>query len=118
MELAWKSMLAALAAAVLVAASAAAATVDTSAWYVLVNRNSGKAMDIFDFATTAARASPMDAQRPEPSAMAVRRLGRGLLPAESRHSGKVLDDPQRSTAEMPDRPWTDLNGDQPAVPAR
>ena len=31
--------------------TASAATVDTSAWYVLVNRNSGKALDVYNFAT-------------------------------------------------------------------
>ncbi|WP_204029303.1 RICIN domain-containing protein, partial [Micromonospora andamanensis] len=30
---------------------AAAATVDTNAWYVLVNRNSGKALDVYNQAT-------------------------------------------------------------------
>ena len=30
---------------------AAAATVDTSAWYVLLNRNSGKALDVYNLAT-------------------------------------------------------------------
>ncbi|RIW41163.1 alpha-L-arabinofuranosidase, partial [Micromonospora endophytica] len=29
---------------------AAAATVDTNAWYVLVNRNSGKALDVYNLA--------------------------------------------------------------------
>jgi hypothetical protein len=32
--------------------TAAAATVDTNAWYVLVNRHSGKALDLYNFATT------------------------------------------------------------------
>ncbi|WP_221761446.1 RICIN domain-containing protein, partial [Amycolatopsis balhimycina] len=31
--------------------SALAATVDTAAWYVLVNRNSGKALDVYNFST-------------------------------------------------------------------
>jgi hypothetical protein len=30
---------------------ASAATVDTTAWYVLVNRNSGKALDVYNFST-------------------------------------------------------------------
>ena len=33
------------------AAPVSAATVDTSAWYVLVNRNSGKALDVYNLAT-------------------------------------------------------------------
>ncbi|MGP4115524.1 RICIN domain-containing protein, partial [Streptomyces sp. 4N509B] len=37
--------------AMLGATPAAAATVDTSAWYVLVNRNSGKALDVYNLAT-------------------------------------------------------------------
>ncbi|MGW5162665.1 RICIN domain-containing protein, partial [Nonomuraea wenchangensis] len=28
-----------------------AATVDTNAWYVLVNRNSGKALDVYNLST-------------------------------------------------------------------
>ena len=47
----WKSALLAIAAAAISATSASAATVDTSAWYVLVNRNSGKAADVYNFAT-------------------------------------------------------------------
>ncbi|RIW44044.1 glycosyl hydrolase, partial [Micromonospora endophytica] len=55
----WASGLAALAAATLAAGGlavvtatpAAAATVDTNAWYVLVNRNSGKALDVYNLAT-------------------------------------------------------------------
>ena len=38
--------------AVVTAPSASAATVDTNAWYVLVNRNSGKALDVYNLATT------------------------------------------------------------------
>ncbi|MFB9595536.1 RICIN domain-containing protein, partial [Saccharothrix longispora] len=34
------------------AAPASAATVDTTAWYVLVNRNSGKALDVYNLATS------------------------------------------------------------------
>jgi hypothetical protein len=52
--------LTALAVAVLAASAALfgipqahAATVDTAAWYVLVNRNSGKAMDVYNLATHA-----------------------------------------------------------------
>lgn len=55
----WRSGLAAAAAAVMAAstlvavnaAPATAATVDTNAWYVLVNRNSGKALDLYGSAT-------------------------------------------------------------------
>ncbi|WP_146926457.1 RICIN domain-containing protein, partial [Cellulomonas xylanilytica] len=42
----------ALVGAVLIPASpAAAATVDTTAWYVLVNRTSGKALDVYNLST-------------------------------------------------------------------
>ena len=34
------------------AGPASAATVDTTAWYVLVNRTSGKALDVYNQATT------------------------------------------------------------------
>ncbi|WP_211267390.1 RICIN domain-containing protein, partial [Nonomuraea candida] len=45
--------MAALLASLLVAVQPAAhaATVDTNAWYVLVNRNSGKALDVYNLAT-------------------------------------------------------------------
>ncbi|WP_189241086.1 RICIN domain-containing protein, partial [Planomonospora parontospora] len=44
--------MAALLASLFVAAQPAnAATVDTDAWYVLVNRNSGKALDVYNLAT-------------------------------------------------------------------
>ncbi|SDJ24649.1 hypothetical protein SAMN05421869_109282, partial [Nonomuraea jiangxiensis] len=43
---------AALLASLFVAAQpAGAATVDTNAWYVLINRNSGKALDVYNLAT-------------------------------------------------------------------
>ncbi|WP_260479354.1 family 43 glycosylhydrolase [Kibdelosporangium aridum] len=55
----WRSRLASIMATVLVSGVAAtlgatpstAATVDTSAWYVLANRNSGKALDVYNVAT-------------------------------------------------------------------
>ncbi|MET0494605.1 MAG: RICIN domain-containing protein, partial [Actinoplanes sp.] len=45
-------MLAAGLIAVVNAPAASAATIDTSASYVLVNRNSGKALDVYNLATT------------------------------------------------------------------
>ncbi|MFV2085795.1 RICIN domain-containing protein, partial [Micromonospora sp. LOL_021] len=39
------------AAVALTTTAASAATVDTSAWYVLLNRNSGKALDVYNLAT-------------------------------------------------------------------
>ncbi|MFS1305267.1 RICIN domain-containing protein, partial [Streptosporangium longisporum] len=35
----------------LATSSATAATVDTNAWYVLVNRTSGKALDVYNLST-------------------------------------------------------------------
>ena len=40
-----------------VSSPAAAATVDTNAWYVLINRNSGKALDVYNLATNDGRGS-------------------------------------------------------------
>ncbi|MET8335259.1 RICIN domain-containing protein, partial [Streptosporangium canum] len=40
-----------LTSALLATPSATAATVDTNAWYVLVNRTSGKALDVYNLAT-------------------------------------------------------------------
>ncbi|MEU4370815.1 RICIN domain-containing protein, partial [Micromonospora chersina] len=45
------TLLASVAAAAVTATEAAAATVDTSAWYVLLNRNSGKALDVYGAST-------------------------------------------------------------------
>ncbi|MFS1303450.1 alpha-L-arabinofuranosidase, partial [Streptosporangium longisporum] len=47
-------MVAALMGAVMLVANvntASAATVDTNAWYVLVNRTSGKALDVYNLST-------------------------------------------------------------------
>jgi len=111
-HLEWKSVLAALAAAVLVAASAAAATVDTSAWYVLVNRNSGKAVDVFNLATNdGARIAQWTRNDQNQQQWQFVDSGGGYYRLRSRHSGKVLDDYQWSTAENAQIvQWTDLNG--------
>ena len=47
----WQPPLIALLAVMLTAITASAATVDTAAWYLLVNRNSGKAVDVYNLAT-------------------------------------------------------------------
>ena len=63
--------------------AANAATVDTNAWYVLVNRNSGKALDVYNFATTdGARITQWTRNDGDQPAVAVRRLRRRLLPAQ------------------------------------
>ena len=59
------------------------APVDTSAWYVLVNRNSGKALDVYGLSTAdGARISQWTRNNGDQPAVAVRRLRRRLLPAE------------------------------------
>jgi GH43 family beta-xylosidase len=73
---------------------AAAATVDTSAYYVLVNRNSGKAMDVYNLATTDG-AAINQFTRNDGNWQQWRFLdsGGGWYRVQSRHSGKVLDLP-------------------------
>src|SRR5688572_12223236 len=108
----WKLALAGLAAAVISATSASAATVDTSAWYVLVNRNSGKAVDVYNFATNdGARIAQWTRGDGNNQQWQFVDSGGGYYRLRSRHSGKVLDDYQWSTAENAQVvQWTDLNG--------
>jgi len=107
-----RSSLPALAAALLAAGSAAAATVDTAAWYVLVNRNSGKAVDVFNLATNdGARIAQWTRNDQNNQQWQFVDSGGGFYRLRSRHSGKVLDDFQWSTAENAQIvQWTDLNG--------
>src|SRR3954447_4766488 len=95
-----------------VASSANAATVDTSAWYVLVNRNSGKAVDVFNLATNdGARIAQWTRNDQNQQQWQFVDSGGGFYRLRSRHSGKVLDDYQWSTAENAQVvQWTDLNG--------
>ena len=108
----WKSALVALAAAAISATSASAATVDTSAWYVLVNRNSGKAVDVYNFATNdGARIAQWTRGDGNNQQWQFVDSGGGYYRLRSRHSGKVLDDYQWSTADNAQIvQWTDLNG--------
>ena len=108
----WHSTLAVLAAAILTAGAAAAATVDTSAWYVLVNRNSGQAVDVFNLATNdGARIAQWTRNDQNNQQWQFVDSGGGYFRLRSRHSGKVLDDFQWSTAENAQIvQWTDLNG--------
>lgn len=94
------------------ATSVSAATVDTSAWYVLVNRNSGKAMDVFNLATNnGARIAQWTRGDGNWQQWQFVDSGGGYYRLRSRHSGKVLDDYQWSTAENAQIvQWTDLNG--------
>ncbi|MFC7535123.1 family 43 glycosylhydrolase [Actinoplanes sp. GCM10030250] len=74
------------------APSASAATVDTSAWYVLVNRNSGKALDVYNLATTdGARITQWTRNDGNQQQWQFTDSGGGWYRLKSRHSGKVLD---------------------------
>ncbi|MBO4205888.1 RICIN domain-containing protein [Micromonospora echinofusca] len=116
----WRSGLAAaatlvLAAGMLVAtnaAPAAAATVDTNAWYVLVNRNSGKALDLSGSATTdGAQITQWTRHDRANQQWQFVDSGGGYYRLKSRHSGKVLDVYNFSTADGGAIvQWTDLNG--------
>ncbi len=74
--------------------SASAATVDTAASYVLVNRNSGKALDVYNLATTDG-AAINQYTRNDGAWQQWRFLdsGGGWYRLQSVHSGKVLDLP-------------------------
>ncbi|MET7402150.1 RICIN domain-containing protein [Dactylosporangium sp. NPDC005572] len=80
--------------ALVAAHSAEAATIDTSATYVFVNRHSGKAMDVYNWATNDGAAINQFARND----LAVQQwqfvsAGSGYYKIRSRHSGKVLDLP-------------------------
>ncbi|WP_376776189.1 non-reducing end alpha-L-arabinofuranosidase family hydrolase [Allocatelliglobosispora scoriae] len=94
------------------AQSASAATVDPNAWYTLVNRNSGKAVDICG-ASTGDGACVQQYSRSGGTNQQFQFVssGNGFYRIRARHSGKVLDDYNFSTADgAPVRQWTDTNG--------
>lgn len=101
-----------LGATLLSAPPAAAATVDTNAWYVLVNRNSGKALDVHNLATgDGARITQWTRNDQNQQQWQFVVSGDGYYRIRSRHSGKVLDVHNLSTANGgPVVQWTDLNG--------
>ncbi|WP_262284063.1 RICIN domain-containing protein [Micromonospora sp. MA102] len=115
----WRSALAAAAAALLAtgalvtvhAAPAAAASVDTSAWYVLLNRNSGKALDVYGAATTdGARITQWTRNNGNNQQWQFVDSGNGWYRLKSRNSGKVLDVSNRATTDgTPIIQWTDAN---------
>ena len=94
------------------AAPAAAATVDTNAWYVLVNRNSGKALDVYGLATNdGARISQWTRNDGANQQWQFVDSGGGYYRLKSRHSGKVLDVSNASTADgAAIIQWADHNG--------
>ncbi|KJK52134.1 hypothetical protein UK23_04570 [Lentzea aerocolonigenes] len=116
----WASLLSPLLATVLLAGTvlaltptaASAATVDTNAWYVLVNRNSGKAMDVAA-ASTADGAVVQQWSRHDGANQQWQFVdsGGGYYRLKSKNSGKVLDVDNWSAADGGKvQQWTDLNG--------
>ncbi|MEU1669041.1 non-reducing end alpha-L-arabinofuranosidase family hydrolase [Streptomyces sparsogenes] len=91
---------------------AGAATVDLNASYVLVNRNSGKALDVYNLATDdGARITQWARNDQNQQQWQFVDSGDGYYRIKSRHSGKVLDIQNRSTANGGSIvQWTDLNG--------
>ncbi|MEE6261647.1 family 43 glycosylhydrolase [Plantactinospora sonchi] len=91
---------------------ASAATVDTSAWYVLVNRNSGKALDVYNLATNdGARITQWARNNGNQQQWQFVDSGGGYYRLKSRHSGKVLDVYNWSTADgAAIVQWSDTNG--------
>ncbi|MFG1779608.1 non-reducing end alpha-L-arabinofuranosidase family hydrolase [Micromonospora sp. NPDC049051] len=98
-------------AAVVSSPPAAAATVDTSAWYVLLNRNSGKALDVYNLATNdGARIVQWARNNGNQQQWQFVDSGGGYYRLRSRLSGKVLDVYNFSTANGGSIvQWTDNN---------
>lgn len=91
---------------------AEAATVDPNASYVLVNRNSGKALDVYNMATDdGARITQWTRNDQNQQQWQFVDSGDGYYRIKSRHSGKVLDVYNWSTANGGSIvQWADLNG--------
>src|SRR5688572_15966294 len=94
----WRSALAAVAATAVAAGvmvavgtpTASAATVDTNAWYVLVNRNSGKALDVYNLSTAdGGRITQWTRNNGNNQQWQFVDSGGGYYRIRSRHSGKV-----------------------------
>ncbi|MBO9556633.1 non-reducing end alpha-L-arabinofuranosidase family hydrolase [Cellulomonas sp.] len=82
------------------APAATAATIDTSASYVLVNRGSGKAMDVYNLATNdGARIAQWSRNDGAQQQWQFVSSGDGYYRLKSRLSGKVLDVSNKSTAD-------------------
>lgn len=90
---------------------AEAATVDPNASYVLVNRNSGKALDVYNMATDdGARITQWTRNDQYQQQWQFVDSGGGYYRIKSRHSGKVLDVHNWSTENGASIvQWTDLN---------
>ncbi|MCA2226309.1 non-reducing end alpha-L-arabinofuranosidase family hydrolase [Nonomuraea aurantiaca] len=92
--------------------SANAATVDTNAWYVLVNRNSGKALDVYNQSTAdGGRITQWTRNDQNQQQWQFVDSGGGYYRLKSRHSGKVVDVYNFSTANGGSIvQWADGNG--------
>ncbi|CAM5286841.1 non-reducing end alpha-L-arabinofuranosidase family hydrolase [Streptomyces atroolivaceus] len=90
---------------------AGAATVDPNASYVLVSRNSGKALDVYNMATNdGARITQWTKNDQVQQQWQFVDSGGGYYRIKSRHSGKVLDVHNWSTANGGSIvQWADLN---------
>ncbi|WP_329331496.1 non-reducing end alpha-L-arabinofuranosidase family hydrolase [Streptomyces sp. NBC_00663] len=90
---------------------ASAATVDPNASYVLINRNSGKALDVYNMATNdGARITQWTRNDQSQQQWQFVSAGDGYYRIKSRLSGKVLDLYNWSTANGGSIvQWTDLN---------
>ncbi|MDG4804173.1 non-reducing end alpha-L-arabinofuranosidase family hydrolase [Micromonospora sp. WMMD980] len=106
------AVLAGVGATAVLSSPAAAATVDTSAWYVLVNRNSGKALDVYNLATNdGARIVQWARNNGNQQQWQFVDSGGGYYRLRSRLSGKVLDVYNFSTANGGNIvQWADANG--------
>jgi arabinan endo-1,5-alpha-L-arabinosidase len=105
-------LMACVAGAAAVVQPASAATVDTSAWYVLVNRHSGKALDLYNLATNdGARITQWARNDGAWQQWQFVDSGGGFYRLRSRHSGKVLDVYNFSTTDRAAIvQWADHNG--------
>ncbi|WP_254716439.1 non-reducing end alpha-L-arabinofuranosidase family hydrolase [Actinomadura sp. WMMB 499] len=92
--------------------TAQAATVDVNKWYVLVNRNSGKALDVYNLATgDGARITQWTRNDQNQQQWQFVDSGDGYYRIKSRHSGKVLDVYNWSTANGASIvQWSDHDG--------
>ena len=87
-------------------------SIDTAAWYVLVNRNSGKALDVYNLATNdGARITQWSRNDGAQQQWQFTSSGDGFYEVRSRLSGKNLDVSGKSTADGGAIvQWTDNNG--------
>ncbi|MFG1917367.1 RICIN domain-containing protein [Micromonospora sp. NPDC048898] len=106
------TLVGAAAAVVVGAPPAAAASIDTNAYYVLVNRYSGKVLDVRD-TSTADGAVLQQWSRNDGAWQQFQFVssGGGYYRLKARHSGKVVDLWEWNTADGADfRQWPDANG--------